>query len=340
MGNRLLWGLLCAWLVPVVAWPATTLKAYRFENGEYVSVAEMASFYRLGRDLSRDKDLAEFRSANGQLSLQAERRVVTLNGLAHWLSAPIITARDQLWISATDVLKCLDPVLGAERLRTPKVIRTIVLDPGHGGTDRGAQGRLGTEKTLTLDLAKRVQAELRDKNLTVLLTRSTDRTVELDRRPEFAAGRRADLFVSIHLNSAGATADGIETYCLTPAGAVSTASPFEGWGRKGTGSETGNTFDEQNCWLAHCLQKSLLAGTGAADRGVRRARFLVIRDAPCPAVLLECGFLSNAGEEKKLVDPAYRDKLAQAIATGILTYKASVEKKIEPATPAAKPARP
>lgn len=335
MGKRLCWGIVCGLLLAAGSVPAATLKAYRFENGEYVAVTEMAEFYRLGRDLSREKEIAEYRSAAGQLTLQAERRVVTLNGVAHWLSAPVIAARDKLWISAVDVLKCLDPILGAERLRTPKVIRTIVLDPGHGGTDRGAQGRLGTEKLLTLDIAKRVQAELRDKNLYVLLTHSTDRTVELDRRPEFAGDRRADLFVSLHLNSAGATADGIETYCLTPAGAVSTASPFEGWGHgKANGKEEGNKHDDQNCWLAHCIQKSLLASTGAADRGVRRARFVVIRDAPCPAVLVEGGFLSNTAEEKKLMDPAYRDKLAKAIAAGILQYKASVEKKIEPASPA------
>jgi N-acetylmuramoyl-L-alanine amidase len=332
------WGLLCAWLAAAVPVQAATLKAYRFESGEYVSVVEMAQFYRLGRDLSRDKEIAEFRSAAGQLSLQAERRVVTLNGLNHWLSAPVILARGKLWISSTDVLKCIEPVLGAERLRSPKVIRTIVLDPGHGGTDRGAQGRLGTEKILTLDLAKRVQAELRDKNLYVLLTRTTDRTMELDWRPEFARARRADLFVSIHFNSGG-SAEGIETFCLTPAGAVSTASPFKGWGQKGVGSEAGNDFDSQNCWLAHCLQQSLLTNTGATDRGVRRARFLVIRDAPCPAVLVEGGFLSNPAEEKKVLDPAYRDKLAKAIAAGILQYKASLEKKIEPVKPA-KPSTP
>jgi N-acetylmuramoyl-L-alanine amidase len=338
VGQRLLWGLIGGLLLTAGAVPAATLKAYRFENGEYVAVTEMAEFYRLGRDQSRDKEIAEFRSPAGQLTLQAERRVVTLNGVAHWLSAPVIAARDKLWISATDVLKCIDPVLGAERLRSPKVVRTIVLDPGHGGTDRGAQGRLGTEKVLTLDIARRVQAELRDKNLYVLLTRTTDRTVELDRRPEFAGDRRADLFVSIHLNSAGPSADGIETYCLTPAGAVSTASPFEGWGRgKGNDKDAGNRHDDQNCWLAHCIQKSLLTATGAADRGVRRARFVVIRDAPCPGVLVEGGFLSHAGEEKKLMDPAYRDKLAKAIAAGILQYKASVEKKIEPATPATRP---
>jgi N-acetylmuramoyl-L-alanine amidase len=87
----------------------------------------------------------------------------------------------------------------------------------------------------------------------------------------------------------------------------------------------GNRNDEKNVWLAHCVQRALLRRTGANDRGVRRARFQVIRDATMPAILVEAGFLSNRDEEQLILRDDYRAKLAQAIADGILEYKKSVE---------------
>ena len=82
-----------------------------------------------------------------------------------------------------------------------------------------------------------------------------------------------------------------------------------------------NRFDKQNVWLAHCVQQSLLQTTHANDRGVRRARFYVLRYASCPAILVEGGFLSNAGEEEKILRADYREELAHAIAAGILSYQ-------------------
>jgi N-acetylmuramoyl-L-alanine amidase len=205
-------------------------------------------------------------------------------------------------------------------------VRTIVLDPGHGGSETGTRGTRGVfEKVLTLDLALRLQRELQARGFQASLTRTSDRTLSLERRTDLAQARRADLFVSLHLNSGG-TASGVETYALTPGGAVSTSTTFRGWGRNDD-TDAGNRTDEQNTWLAHCVQDSLLRATGALDRGVRRARFMVLRTAPCPAVLVEAGFLSNAGEEKKLLEADYRDKLAKAMAEGIAKYRAGVERK-------------
>ncbi len=139
-------------------------------------------------------------------------------------------------------------------------------------------------------------------------------------RTDFARRKRADLFVSLHFNSAFGLVSGIETYGLTPFGAASTAG-----GIVTRESYSGNRQDEANLWLAHCVQKSLLRSTGAADRGVRRAKFQVLREAPCPAILVEAGFVSNASEERKILTTEYRDLLAKAIADGILAYKKSRE---------------
>lgn len=326
MQKRFLWGLFCALALAVGVAQGGTLKAYRFDGGEYVSVSELADFYRLGRDLSGARERAEFRGAQGRLALQAERREIELNGVTHWLGAPVLFERGRLWVAATDVLKGIDPVLREGRQRKPLPVRTVVLDPGHGGTDYGTHGDRGVEKVLTLDLAKRVKANLEASGLRVLMTRSTDRVVGLEARVEYADEKNADLFVSLHLNSGG-SASGVETYCIPPAGVVSTATSFQSWRRsREEESVPGNRHDEQNVWLAHCVQKSLLRATGANDRGVRRARFVVIRDATCPAILVEAGFLSNSAEEKKLVSPEYREALAKAIADGIMSYKAGVEK--------------
>jgi N-acetylmuramoyl-L-alanine amidase len=302
---------------------AVILKSRRFDGGEYVLVSDVANYYHLGRNTSNDRDAASYHD----LTVETDRREITLNGVQHWLSAPIHSFQGKLWVSATDILKTIDPVLRRGRPTKPVAVRTIILDPGHGGNDRGASGRTGVEKTLTLDLAKRLQQQLEACGFRVWLTRSTDRFIPLESRPEVAAEKHASLFVSLHLNSGG-VADGIETFCLTPAGAVSTAATFRGWQKsRDHGADRGNRSDGQNIWLAHCVQKSLVFATAASDRGVRRARFVVIRDAPCPAILIEAGFLTNSAEERKLLNPDYRKRLAKAITEGILSYKAGVEQK-------------
>jgi N-acetylmuramoyl-L-alanine amidase len=300
-----------------------SLKAYRIEGTSYVAVPDIARLYNLGRDASASVEYADYRTTSARLSAQAEQRDIVLNGVNHWLSFPVQSYRGRLWISDVDVLKVLDPVLRPDTARPGNFIRTIVLDPGHGGRERGTHGATGAaEKTLTLDLAQRVQRLLAGNGRRVVLTRTSDRPVSLDERAEFARSQRADLFVSLHFNSGG-SASGIETFCLPPAGAASTAQLSGRTG--GAGKEQGNRFDLGNVWLAHCVQKTLLQATGAADRGVRRARFAVLRDAPCPAILVEAGFLSNRSEERKILTVEYREQLAKAVASGILEYKRSIE---------------
>ncbi len=261
----------------------------------------------------------------GNWTWRRDGREVVVNGVNHWLSAPILATRDRLWVGELDLLKTLNPVLRPEQLRKRGVsIRTIVLDPGHGGADRGTRGRNSFEKVMTLDLATRVQRNLLAAGVRVVMTRTMDMTVPLDERVVIAKGKDADLFVSMHFNSGG-SAEGIETYCMPPAGVNSTADMREGADNANTEAEFSNRFDDQNVWLAHCIQKGALGATGAMDRGVRRARFYVLRYATCPAILIEGGFLSSASEEQRILRSDYRDKLAKGISDGILTYKKTVE---------------
>ena len=327
-----------SWIVPVLglvfagtvfAQP-TTLKAYRYGNTYYIAASDVANYYGLGPDARGVVNRAEYKTSFAQLEMEADRRDILLNGVNHWLSTPILATRGKLWITENDVLKVLDPVLQPGRLRKSGIaIRTIVIDPGHGGSDRGTRGQASFEKVMTLDVAKRVERDLAGSGLRAFLTRTADTTVALEDRVQFARAKGADLYVSIHFNSGGGSAEGIETYCTAPAGASSTASFSGSGGDRDAGSDryamTNNRYDTPNVWLAHCVQRSLLQATRALDRGVRRSRFYVLRYANCPAILVEGGFLSSSSEEQRILRVDYRETLAKAIADGIVTYKRTLE---------------
>jgi N-acetylmuramoyl-L-alanine amidase len=296
---------------------------HRLVGGQYVAVRQLASVYELGRDRSPSARRAEYRTSAAELTIEADHRDIHLNGVVHWLSAPVLAQRSALWIRADDVSKTIAPVLHPPPLAANASIHTIVLDPGHGGADTGARGLSGhVEKEWTLDVARHVASRLADAGVRVLLTRDADATTPLEGRPAFCLAHGGDVFVSIHFNSGGPTANGIETYCLTPAGSPSTDDANA---RHRSDAQAGNRWDQRNVWLAHCVHAAALSATGATDRGVRRARFEVLRDANCPAILIEGGFLTNQTEEQQVLKAEYRERLAEVIAKGILAYKRSLE---------------
>ncbi len=318
----ILFGLVAA-LNAVALAQMTTLKSHRLAGRLYVMVGDLASYYHLGRGV-RDRDgQVEYQTPLASLSLKPDDREIELGGVEHWLSSPVLAARGELWLTPLDVLKTVDPVLRRGGVHPLPATCTVLIDPGHGGRDEGTHGARSREKDMTLDVARRVERALSPAvGLRVLMTRTGDVTTPLDQRVELCKSDHADLYVSIHFNSGG-SADGIETYCVPPAGAPTTAHPaFEGE-RETAGDDdavANNRFDEQNAWLAQCVQKSLLDATHANDRGVRRARFYVLRYASCPAILVEGGFLSNYDEEDKILTPQYREVLARAIVAGIVRY--------------------
>src|SRR5207244_3211227 len=169
-------------------------------------------------------------------------------------------------------------------------------------------------------LAREVRAVLNGAGLKVTLTRYGDNFVPLIDRPEMARRLGADLFVSLHFNAAIAEKDqvkGVEVYCLTPAGASSTNARADS---ADTGVCAGNQFDSRNMLLAWQIHKAVVHSLPVEDRGVRRARFAVLRNAPVPAALIEAGFMSHPQESRRIFDPLYRRRMARAIADGILAY--------------------
>lgn len=174
------------------------------------------------------------------------------------------------------------------------VIGRVVLDAGHGGRDPGAVSIIGTrEKTVVLDVTRTVGEILEGSGVSATLTRRGDTFVELNERADIANRTRADLFVSVHADSAvRRSARGYTVYVARAASADSQA-------------------------LARAIEMRL-GGLGIIGRGVRRANYRVLVRTSCPAVLVELGYLSNMSEAGKLAQKDYRDRLARAISEGIL----------------------
>lgn len=289
-------------------------------NGvRYLDLADAAATY--GGSVSSGSSQAVVTLGKKRLIFYPDKRYAIFDGLRVNLCNPLLARGGRVYLGQLDHANVLTPYLGSgKRYRHP--VAKIVLDPGHGGRDQGTAGSRLSEKAVTLNLSNRVAKILRAYGYKVELTRSRDAALSLDARSAYANRTGADLFVSIHANaSSDRTIRGIETFCMTPEGAASSNS-----GKPESRRYPGNANNEQNFLLASYVQRSLLARTGAEDRGVKFARFAVLREINCPGVLVEVGFLSNRSDEANLGNPAYLDKLARGIASGILNYHRSLGK--------------
>lgn len=221
-------------------------------------------------------------------------------------------------------------------------IKTIVIDPGHGGKDPGAIGRGGLrEKDVALDIALRLEKRLKANcNCRVLLTRSTDVFIPLEERTAFANTNDADLFVSIHANSnKKRNVSGVETYFLSPARSKDEGYVAAQENMMSMESDNDDTNDlafilydmqstdkiNESSRMAAMVQQALVKGLKlrhrSHDHGVKQAMFYVLHGARMPSVLVETSFISNANEEKLLRGSAYRQEIAEGIADGLTDYR-------------------
>ncbi|HTL54846.1 MAG TPA: N-acetylmuramoyl-L-alanine amidase [Candidatus Limnocylindrales bacterium] len=300
--------------------PAGASEQTRIGGHEYVRLTDWVRERNLSIQWIKRDEIAQLANATTKLRLEVHSPEAQINGVAVRLLFPLASRGDGIYISRLDLQTTFGPVLWPPKSRG-KAIKTICLDPGHGGKDPGFRVGSNQEKRYTLLLAQELREELTKAGYTVSLTRTHDTFLELPDRPEVARRRKADLFISLHFNAAEASASsvqGAEVYCLTPAGAPSTNARGEGGG---AGWFAGNRFNEQNILLAYQLQKTLTRTLPAEDRGVHRARFAVLRDATMPAVLIEAGFMSHPVEGHKIFSSAYRRQIARAIVDGVNNYK-------------------
>lgn len=333
-----------------------TIKSKNIDSADYFAIEELQRVFKASK-ITEDRleNRLTVSMYNETISLLINSSYLSYRGTIYNLSADIVF-ENNTWYIPVSFLKVALPTIFSQKLKynsktnilsadTVKDTRVkiIVLDPGHGGKDPGATGKLSLEKDITLDMAYLVKEKLEKQidGVKVLLTRSRDEFVSLQARTQFANNQHAHLFISLHCNAALAkTSQGIETFFLSTARTTesravealenSVVMTYEG------GQEAVKNYDdlqmiladlhqseqlEESSNLALRLQSSLIESTNGVDRGVKQAGFYVLRGAFMPSVLVELGFISNEEEEKKLMDKAYQQTLADSIVRGIKSFK-------------------
>ncbi|HBM15098.1 MAG TPA: hypothetical protein DD381_01925 [Lentisphaeria bacterium] len=287
------------------------LNSITFMDKPYIYLQDAAK--ELGMTMSKSSEYCSLRNSTAYISFQYDKKFATINGVKISLLYPPSLKSGAPIISQKDYYNVILPILNSKTLKK-QIIKTIVIDPGHGGNDNGTSGSYSKEKNIVLSISRKVANILSSSGYKVVMTRNSNKFIPLDTRAAVIDKYNGDLFVSIHCNSAKKSISGYETFVLAPQGTSSTYSTKEV-----NKYENGNRWDKNNERLGFEIQKALKI-TNSIDRGLKHARFSVLKNATKPAALVETGFLSNPGEEKLLNTPSYQDKVAKAIASGIISY--------------------
>ncbi len=318
---RLCLALLCVPTLQAGTWNLVTL-----DGREYVPLSDVAHFYQLRFLVGGTANQVHLVSPGRSLRGAINSKEFYINDIKFILSFPIVSSGDMAFLSRNDLTKLIEPVLRPHRLRNLGDIRTIILDPGHGGHDRGAVSNFGLEKDFALDVALRVRDLLsRRRGYRVLMTRDNDYFVPLEERSRMANTMRdRAIFVSIHFNAGSGIGTGIETYLMAPrlvpsynGDGAPTLAELQQW--------PGNSHDPENMALATAMHSAMLSKLPLYDRGIKRARFHVLRENLLPSVLVEGGFVSNASEAQKIADVEYRKAMAEAIVLALDNFQAATQ---------------
>jgi N-acetylmuramoyl-L-alanine amidase len=226
-------------------------------------------------------------------------------------------------------------------------LRTIVIDPGHGGPEQGTRGAGGAlEKDITLQVARRLRTMIESRlGLRVFLTRDDDRLMSLDDRAAYANSQKADAFISIHANAAlRPSMSGAEVYYLSPdggdveeargAGSTEAVLPTLGGGTRTIDvllwESAQSRYLERSAALANLIEQALRARIEMSPRAIQQAPFRVLVGATMPAVLVEIGYLSNPAQEQALTSGNHQDQIAQALFDALVRFRAQVERPPRP----------
>jgi N-acetylmuramoyl-L-alanine amidase len=253
------------------------------------------------------------------------------------------SARWTLDLAATQTEPVPAPVAPAEAPpligQTAPTFHTITIDPGHGGDDEGAKGAAGSkEKELTLAVARRAESVIEARlGIRVLLTRDDDRAVGLDSRTALANNNKADLYISLHANaSRRATASGATIYYAEFDKPTAQSAVPDGGERVPTFGGGSRAIElvlwdlaqtrhaEQSAAFADILEQQLRDRIPLVEHPVDRAPLRVLASANMPAVLVEMGFLTNAGQEKLLTSEAFQTTFVQAIFDAVVRFRDSL----------------
>jgi N-acetylmuramoyl-L-alanine amidase len=296
---------------------------------DYLSADNIAKFYGLLGNVDSTGKTVVLNNGRNQLQLTLESREAVVNGVRNWLCFPVVAQDNKFLVSRIDLAKTIEPQLRPQMLQRKGKLQTIVLDAGHGGFDKGARSSYGTEKEYALDVARQLRPMLQAKGFKVVMTREHDVFLPLELRANVANQTRDSIFVSIHFNATSNTAaTGFEIFSLTPRGAPSTAD--NALALSFANMQAGSAVDAQSFELSVAVFHSMLGHIPEVDRGIKRARFAVLRRTNMPAILVEGGFLSETNDSRSVANPAWRGRLAEAISIGIENYRDVTEKRQRP----------
>jgi N-acetylmuramoyl-L-alanine amidase len=327
--SRLLAALLTfSWVVIAPASSAETNPSWELatiDGRQYVSLDSVKSAYKFNKMELSGKS-AKLQNAKVSVNLTVGGNECLMNGVKFVLSHEIELSNGKPYVSQIDLAKLIDPVLRPNFIQNAGDFRTVILDPGHGGSDSGASNAIGYEAFYNLKVAGLAKSQLEAKGFKVIMTRTSNVFISLQERVNIANAVNAEaIFVSIHFNSGNSAARGIETFTLSPP-----SIPHYGSGLKESdfAARNGNEHDSANIALATSLHGSVLRrlGKNTFDRGIKRARFSVLSGVRHPAVLFEGGFMSHPYEARLIANEQYQAAVAGGIVDSIAKYRFAVSR--------------
>jgi N-acetylmuramoyl-L-alanine amidase len=321
---------LSVFIISNLIFAAEDWQIIKVSGHDYLSVDNISKFYGLPAEVVPAGEKMRLEAVSSPLEFVGGSREVMINGARSWLCFPVIEHEGKYLVSRTDLAKTIEPLLRPHRVPNAGKVETVVLDPGHGGHDKGALSRYGSEKDFALDVARTLRPLLQAKGFRVIMTREGDYFVPLEVRAQIANAARNSIFVSIHFNATDRDPDatGFEIFSFTPRGAPSTSD--DSVAPSSLSMQAGTAVDAQSVALSACIYHSMIGHIPEFDRGIKRARFAVLRLTRVPAVLVEGGFLTERGESQLIAKKEWRVRLAQAIGAGVENYVALGVKKQPP----------
>lgn len=297
---------------------------------DYLSVDNIAKFYGFDQEVVPEGKTIRLDNGRNQLEVTLDSRDAVVNGVRNWLCFPVVAHSDgRFLVSRIDLAKTIEPQFRPQMIRNLGKLKTVVIDPGHGGVEKGATNAYGMEKDFALDVSLQLKPMLEAKGLRVIMTRTRDEQVSLPDRARIANATRDSIFVSIHFNATSNTAaSGFEIFSLTPRGAPSTQD--NAMSAHFANMQAGSPVDAASLILSTAVYHSMLGHMPEFDRGVKRARFAVLRLTNIPAILVEGGFVTERQEAQNIANPKWRKKLAASIAVGIENYRGLVDRRQRP----------
>lgn len=295
-------------------------KLIKVNGRDYVTADSIHQFYRFS-SYKLDGSHVWLRSNNLILKAQVGSQEMLINNIKFILSFPVLESGGRPLFSRLDLCKLIDPVLRPTYISDAEPFDTVVIDAGHGGHDAGARGVYGYEKDFALKMAFVVKDSLEKKGFRVILTRSTDTFITLSGRVAIANATPRSIFLSLHFNSGGTAASGIETFALTPQGSAASLERGGGYNANGL---TGNSHDSANIALATAVHAMVISRFKFVDRGIKRAQWSVLTGCKRPGILFEGGFVTNGNECRLIASDTYRQSVSGAIADAVVNYRTAL----------------